>query len=385
MKIRLSSTTMILFALLVSLLAGCGGGGGGGSQGTGTLALSMADATLPGFEAIYVTVDEVQVQRSGWATVANPDKTVNLLELVNGVRSELGVAELPAGHYTQMRLILGDQPDDGLNVLSEPHPYANYFIDDSGQAVELVVPSGMQTGIKIVQGFDINRNETTELVLDFNARESVVQAGSSGLWLIKPTVKVLDTETWAVVRGVVRDGADPLQGVLVSAQVYDPLSADQRDEVTVETATVTDENGEYALFLEPGAYNLVAARIEAAQAYGPGCAAVEAGSDTAQTRDFDLTPTDQVGQVAGEITIVNGSAEQHAVLSFRQDADCAAPTDPQVIEVAGIQASDGATYSVDLPAASYDAVGWTAGKGTLVDEDIMVEDEAETVLDFQFD
>lgn len=87
--------------------------------------------------------------------------------------------------------------------------------------MELVVPSGMQTGIKIVGGFDINLN-TTELILDFNAQKSVVHAGSSGLWYIKPTVKVLNTETWAVVRGTVENGSDPREGVLISAQIYDP-------------------------------------------------------------------------------------------------------------------------------------------------------------------
>lgn len=54
--------------------------------------------------------------------MADPDKTVNLLELINGVLSELGIAERATGHHTQMRLILGDQPDDSLNLLSEPHP-----------------------------------------------------------------------------------------------------------------------------------------------------------------------------------------------------------------------------------------------------------------------
>ena len=108
MKIRLPNTLRSFFALLTFLLAGCGGGGGG-DGGTGTLSLSMTDATLPGFQAIYVTVDEVQVHpgsggEGSWISVADPDKTVNLLELINGVRSELGIAELPAGHYTQMRL-----------------------------------------------------------------------------------------------------------------------------------------------------------------------------------------------------------------------------------------------------------------------------------------
>ncbi len=56
-------------------------------------------------------------------------KTYNLLELVNGVLEELGMTELPAGHYTQMRLFIGDDPDDGVNIFGDPHEFANYVID----------------------------------------------------------------------------------------------------------------------------------------------------------------------------------------------------------------------------------------------------------------
>ena len=41
-----------------------------------------------------------------WEPVASPDKTYNLLDLTNGVREELGIADLEAGDYTQMRLLL---------------------------------------------------------------------------------------------------------------------------------------------------------------------------------------------------------------------------------------------------------------------------------------
>jgi len=61
----------------------------------------------------------------------SPNKTYNLLELVNGVREQLGITELVTGHYTQMRLIIGDSPDDTINLLSEGHPYANHIIDNS--------------------------------------------------------------------------------------------------------------------------------------------------------------------------------------------------------------------------------------------------------------
>ena len=67
----------------------------------------------------------------------------------------LGVADLPTGTYTQMRLILADTPDDSENILGDPHPYANYLITSADEAIELKVPSGFQTGIKLVHSFDV--------------------------------------------------------------------------------------------------------------------------------------------------------------------------------------------------------------------------------------
>jgi len=60
-----------------------------------------------------------------------------------------------------MRLIIGDSPDDTINLLSESHPYANYIIDNSNTYHELKFPIGIQTGTKIVHGFDINEDRTT--------------------------------------------------------------------------------------------------------------------------------------------------------------------------------------------------------------------------------
>ena len=85
---------------------------------------------------------------------------------------------------------------------------------------ELKVPSGSQSGYKIVGGFDINANSTTELILDFDANRSVVVAGNSGQWLLKPTVKVKYPDEDALIEGRVTDSNGGVSGALVSAQVF---------------------------------------------------------------------------------------------------------------------------------------------------------------------
>jgi hypothetical protein len=135
--------------------------------------VSLTDSATDQYNAVYITVDSIEVHISGagddsWQTVASPQKTINLLDLMNGVREEFNLATLPTGHYTQVRLHLGKTPDNGINILSKSHPFAN--CNRYANVVhELKVPSGFQTGVKIVHEFDVNANSTTELILDFDA------------------------------------------------------------------------------------------------------------------------------------------------------------------------------------------------------------------------
>ena len=272
LKILKKLNVFLLCLLFAFSLAACGGSGGSDSGsvssdgGVGTLSTSLTDSSTDEYQAVYVTIARVEVHHDGngsWQTVAEPNKTYNLLDLVNGVREDLGIASLDAGHYTQMRLIIGETAEaGGINMFSVSHPYANYIINLADEVHELKVPSGTNTGLKIVNGFNINENQTTELILDFDAMRSVVKAGKSGKYLLKPTIKVLDTADYAIVSGQVNDAdttpATPLEGALVTAQVADAAKLDVKDQVVIEAGTMADVNGDYALFLAPGDYNLVA-------------------------------------------------------------------------------------------------------------------------------
>ncbi|MCK5668942.1 MAG: DUF4382 domain-containing protein [Gammaproteobacteria bacterium] len=353
-NIRLLFTALFSILLLVSLSA-CGGDAGNG--GTGTLSLSLTDATTADYKAIYVTVKEVRVHRkdgSGWQVAATPNKTYNLLELVNGVREHLGIAELQTGFYTQMRLIIGDTADGGINIKSNSHPFANYFIDSSDFEQELKIPSGPQTGIKI-SGFFINQDETTELILDFDASKSIVKAGSSGKWLLKPTIKVLNTEYYSRINGTV----DTIEGVLVSAQTYDSSASDAQDEVLVQTATLTDVDGSYKMFLEPGTYNIVAYK----EGNSPACSRITANPDTIHTQNITLSPA-STGNISGSVDIFAASDEQHVTLSIRRSIVCQGVSTSQQIEVKSVNIANGGAYSINLPYGDYNFVASTYGYET---------------------
>ncbi len=355
--------TWIVSLSFISMLTACGGGESTGS-GTGTLSLSLSDATTEEYNAVYVTIDEVQVHKEGdedgsWHLAVSPKETYNLLDLVNGVREELGIAELETGHHTQMRLILGDTPDTGINLLSQGHPYANYIIDTSNTYHELKIPSGLQTGIKIVHGFDINENQTTELILDFDASKAIVMAGSSGKWLLKPTIQVLDTAEYSIISGTVT--ANDAEGVLVSAQIYDPSADDVKDRVVIQASTITDEGGSYTIFLQPGTYNLVAYK----DGYTPECERIVAASSSSYTQDFTLN-TASTGGIPGAVNIADGGDEQYMTLSFRQGALCGRSSGEEQIELTSLNVGNGGDYSMSLPEGEYSVVASTDDKETQV-------------------
>lgn len=346
---------------------------GGCDNGTGTLSLGLIDAPTEDFQAVYVTIQEVRVHKgasesggaefgqggeegsdpsgdendddemSSWQVVAEPNTTYNLLELVDGVIEQLGVGELEAGHYTQMRLLLGAEPDDGINILGEPHPFPNYVIDDSGAITELKVPSGYQSGIKLVHGFDIQADRTTELVLDFDASKSLVTAGKKKIkMMLKPTIKVVDAIVSPIITGQVLEGEEGLGGVYVSAQIYNPEAADPRDEVVVSAGTITSENGDFTLMLGPGNYNVVAYM----DGYSPACSNMLAENNNEYTKDFNLEPA---STEAVSYHVAGASEESTVNISVRKWSDCPDAGEDVKIEVTSVSISQNSNYEIMLP------------------------------------
>ena len=202
---RFPSAGVLIGGLVVAGLTACGGGGDGGVNPvatSGTLRLALTDAPACGFDAVNVTVQKVRVHQSntandddaGWSEVMlSPARKINLLNLRNGVLDELGQTPLPTGRYTQMRLVLAENSGNML---------ANSVVPTGGTEVALKTPSGQQSGVKANITIDIAANKIADFIVDFDACKSVVTAGNSGSYILKPVVSVIPRYISAV-RGFV--------------------------------------------------------------------------------------------------------------------------------------------------------------------------------------
>lgn len=175
-----------VFTLLVGLLAwtGCDSAGvtpPGESESGGRMRVLLTDAPGDLAEA-NVTVQRVEVVPNDGAPIVlmEKDTTLNLLELQSGVTATLADTSLPAGTYSQLRFIVADTASVRL---------------DSGVELDLKVPSGAQTGIKInMPPVEMSEASTVEITLDFSVEDSFVRAGRSGKFIFKPVVKTKEME-----------------------------------------------------------------------------------------------------------------------------------------------------------------------------------------------
>jgi hypothetical protein len=220
----------------LALLMACGGSSSSGS-GSGSMNVHLVDGPIAGYQEINVNIQSVEINQNGnWVTLGTPNKTINLLNLVGGVDETLVAgASLPAGHYGQMRLILGS---------------GNTVKLSDGTVEPLKVPSGMQTGIKLIVNFDVAAGTTKDVWIDFDAAHSiqVVMAGMSGQYILRPTCWAFDKLVTGSIHGVLTDTATTtgLSGVTVYAETLDG-SGNAR----IARSTVTDATGAYTLDLLP--------------------------------------------------------------------------------------------------------------------------------------
>ncbi len=207
-------------------------------EGTGQLVVQLTDA--PGdYDAVFIDIESVRVKldedsddefdEEGWITVSDEEVRVNLLDLQNGETILIGDEELEAGAYHQIRLILGED---------------NTVVID-GESIPLKTPSAQQSGLKLNIDAEVEDDEVYMLLIDFNASKSVVKAGNSGKYILKPVLRAVSLEETGSIEGIVQPDSFQTE-VLAIAGGDTTLS------------TFTEDDGEFVFIgVMEGTYDLV--------------------------------------------------------------------------------------------------------------------------------
>lgn len=143
---------------------------------TGPVTVRMTDAPAA-FDSVNVEIVRVEIHSDaqGWIILPSNPGIYNLLQLQNGVDTVLATAaQLPAGHVSQMRLILG----------------GNNYVVSTGTVTPLELSSQDQTGLKLNLNYTFDPNVAYEILFDFVASESIVEQGN-GQFRLKPVLKTV--------------------------------------------------------------------------------------------------------------------------------------------------------------------------------------------------
>ena len=131
------------------------------------------------------SVAETEAESEGWVVVAEPNESINLLALAGGNATTIGQAELAAGTYHSLRLIL-DLSQSSVTL-------KNDVVLGASTTPSILFPSAGHSGIKVIldQPITIEEGSTTTVLIDFDVGQSFVLRGNTimqnGL-LFKPVI-----------------------------------------------------------------------------------------------------------------------------------------------------------------------------------------------------
>jgi hypothetical protein len=263
---NLGLSGLITAAALLGLV-GCGGGSGGSAA----MKLSVADAPIDGATAVVVKFTGVELTADSGNPVtinfAQP-KTIDLVNDSGKATAVLFDQPIQSGHYGQIRLM----------VVADGDPNNSYIALSDGTTHGLSVPSGSETGLKLVSGFTVPSSGVVDYTIDFDLRKAITcPGGQSPACTLKPAERLVDNTSVGNIQGTVSNTLIPT-GCTPGVYLYNGTVTAPED--MNSTAATTDTNQPVAsvapvatsqppyyyqfTFLAPGTYT-VAFTCQAAQ------------------------------------------------------------------------------------------------------------------------
>jgi Domain of unknown function (DUF4382) len=199
--------TAILGLLMLAGLAGCNG-----SSSDATLNLSVTDTPVDSADNVVVAFTGVELMGPNGMQSFNftTEQSLDLLKLQGNASAVLlnGVT-VPAGSYQWLRLDI-----DEAN---------SYVISSTGGKFPLNVPSGSESGLKLVSGFTVAQGGVADFVIDFDLRQSLTLDNSGGTttYTLKPALRLIDKQQVGSVTGTVASTLS-IGGTLITATTCSP-------------------------------------------------------------------------------------------------------------------------------------------------------------------
>jgi hypothetical protein len=262
-------------------ISGCGSSDG---PQTGELTVGITDAPVDEASAVVVTFSGVELKPHGGEAFSidfETDKTLDLMTLQGVNRAVILDGEVvPAGDYEWMR----------LKVKADPSVAGDSYLqlETDGAQCELRVPSGSQSGLKLIRGFTVGAGATTDVTIDFNLRKSVVAPPGQDTgeplvcdgqaFLLKPVLRLIDNLEVGAITGRVDpavidscpdDQSAPYPGNVylfgpipaggtVTPDDYDGIVGDANGDDALTSAMVDPNTFEYTIGFVPAGDYVVA-------------------------------------------------------------------------------------------------------------------------------
>jgi len=253
---------ILVLVCAVSVFAGCGGSGEtpAPDDATGIVNIAITDAAVDTVTEVWVEFTGVTLKpQNGDNVVVTFDtpKSINLLDLQDGkTEALLPDTRVDVGRYNWMRLGVNAEFDNVMDT---------YAMLKDGSQVELRIPSGSQTGLKLVSGFTVTQNASTNLVIDWDLRKALSNPrGQPGMHL-RPALRVTDMAAFGTLEGAVAEelttadgcGDDSTVGnaiYIYNDVVEDPLDIRSAETDPLVTATLGADLAYSVSYLSAGNY-----------------------------------------------------------------------------------------------------------------------------------
>jgi hypothetical protein len=164
-----------------------------------------ADYDAVNIEVLRVLVNADADVDTGWIEMAVTPGIYNLLDYTAGNSTLIASAPLNVTEIKQIRLILGN----------------NNTVVIDGVETHLDTPSASQSGLKLKVNQTLNAGVEYTALLDFDASKSVVKAGASGKYILKPVIRLIFSANTGSIKGTI----EPVtENCLVEVKLNDTVS-----------------------------------------------------------------------------------------------------------------------------------------------------------------